>query len=251
MGKSKRRKCRKRKTRPNKHPILPSQVQAVKNKTMEQRKVNQEIDGIERRYISTEGMELRKSETGAATLRGYALRFGSKYDMGWFTEEIAPEALKNANMSDVRVLLNHDPNHILGRTKSGTARVGVDSVGMWYEVDLPDSPNGQNARVAIERGDINQSSWGFMLNHTRDSHPDKWEMRDGKDHRTILDVKTVFDASPVVFPANPDTSIAKRSRDMALEEIKPEETPEQVEEQISNTNWIDIDLELLSLAHPE
>lgn len=177
---------------------------------------------MERRFVATSGLEIRAAEDGSQTntLRGYALRFGSVYDMGWFTEEVAPTALDRANMNDVRVLLNHDPNNILGRTAASTARVGVDNVGMWYEVDLPDSPNGQNARVAVQRGDITQSSWGFSLrkDETGRRIGDKWEMRGGKEHRILTDVDIVFDASPVTFPANPDTTIAKRSRDEAMSE---------------------------------
>lgn len=180
---------------------------------MELRKINQQID-VERRYASTEGLELRNADTGQAMLIGYALRFGSTYDMGWFTEEISRSALDNADLTDVRILFNHDPNQILGRTSANTARVGIDSTGLWYEVDLPNSPNGENARVAVERGDVSQSSWGFMLNRGQNSSPDQWEIRNGKEHRTITDVKKVLDASPVTFPANPDTSIAKRSFDM-------------------------------------
>jgi HK97 family phage prohead protease len=183
------------------------------NKQMELRKINQQID-VERRYASTDGLELRNADTGQSMLKGYALRFGSTYDMGWFTEEISRSALDNADLTDVRILFNHDPNQILGRTSANTARVGIDSTGLWYEVDLPNSPNGQNARVAVERGDVSQSSWGFMLNRSQNESPDKWEMRDGKEHRTITDVKKVLDASPVTFPANPDTTIAKRSFDM-------------------------------------
>ena len=167
---------------------------------------------IERRYYTATDAEFRASDDGkSGTLRGYALRFGSVYDMGWFTEEVDRRALDNADMKDVRVLLNHDPNQILGRTAAGTATVGVDEKGMWYEVQLPESPNGQNARVAIERGDITQSSWGFMLRVSKDGNGDRWEKRDGKEHRILTDVRAVYDASPVTFPANPDTDVAKRS----------------------------------------
>lgn len=164
----------------------------------------------ERRFAST-GVELRDADTGGVTLRGYAVRFNSVYDMGWFTEEVSPQAFQNADMKDVRVLKNHDANQVLGRTKSGTARVGVDSLGLWYEVDLPDSPDGENMRVSAERGDIDQSSWGFRMA----IGGDRWEKRNGKQHRTLVDVAIVYDASPVTFPANPDTSVARRSMEIS------------------------------------
>lgn len=194
---------------------------------MEHRK-QAEQPQIERRYYTATDSEFRASDDGkTGTLRGYALRFGSVYDMGWFTEEVDRRALDNADMNDVRVLLNHDPNQILGRTVAGTAKVGVDEKGLWYEVQLPESPNGENARVAIQRGDITQSSWGFVLNYTKESNGDRWEKRDGKEHRILTDVRMVYDASPVTFPANPDTSVAKRS----LETIKQAE--QQTAQQIA------------------
>lgn len=167
---------------------------------------------IERRYI-TGDFELRAKDDGKKMLRGYALKFGVPYDMGWFTEEISREALQDADLSDVRILLNHDPNIILGRTTAGTARIAIDDIGLYYEADLPESPNGENVRIALERGDISQSSWGFELKYGQNDTPDEWTRKEGKDYRVIRKVHRVFDASPVTFPANPDTTAAKRSKE--------------------------------------
>lgn len=178
---------------------------------------------IERRY-TTGNVEVRAKDGGGYTIRGYAFKFGVSYDMGWFTEEIHRDALKNTDISDVRILQDHVSYLILGRTKSGTARIGIDTVGGWYENDLPESPNGQNMRVAIERGDVDQSSWGFMLRRTDKGNGDTWETRNGKQHRTITDVALWMDASPVTFPANPDTTVAKRSLEAYQKESVPPET---------------------------
>lgn len=190
-------------------------------KTMEHPQLQN--NGIEHRFAPA---EFEKRQEGEQTrFRGYALRFGVTYDMGWFTEEVDKRALDNANLSDVRILLNHDPSQILGRTQAGTATVGVDDIGLWYDFAPPASPNGENARVAIDRGDITQSSWGFRLRQdaTGRRTGDKWEMRNGKEHRTLTDVSEVLDASPVTFPANPDTSVAKRSLELyRTEEATPE-----------------------------
>lgn len=179
---------------------------------------------IERRYL-TSGLEIRGADTGVSTLRGYALRFGVSYDMGWFDEEVSEQAFDAANISDVRILFNHDSNLILGRTVAGTARVGIDKEGMWYEVDLPSSPNGENMREAVERGDVTQSSWGFSLKRDDAGKTigDKWEVRNGRKYRVITAVDTVYDASPVVYPANPDTTIAKRAFSQSGIELKAED----------------------------
>lgn len=175
----------------------------------------------ERSFIPGQ-VEYRAAEDGEGMgeVFGYALKWGVEYDMGWYREKIDRNALSNADMSDVRILDNHESHLVLGRTKSGTASVGTDEVGMWYRASLPDSPNGQNMKESLKRGDIDASSWGFRIrtDETGRRIGDKWEKRDGIEIRTITDISVVFDASPVTFPANPDTSAAKRSRDMAFSE---------------------------------
>lgn len=198
---------------------------------MEHRKLNQQPKAPKDQDLDTGStyercfipghVEYRASENPdeMGEVFGYALKWGVEYDMGWFREKIDRNALANADMSDVRILDNHQNNLVLGRTKSGTATVGTDEIGMWYRAKLPNSPNGQNMRESLIRGDIDASSWGFRvrLDDTGRRIGDKWEKRDGIEIRTITDVAVVMDASPVTFPANPDTSAAKRSRDMAFE----------------------------------
>ena len=172
-------------------------------------------------------IELRQSESGKDTVFGYALKFGVPYDIGWFTEEIQRGALDGADLSDVRILFNHDQNLILGRTKAGTAKVGIDEVGMWYMAELPDSPTGQNVKEALRRGDVDQSSWAFSISTDESgrSKGDKWTNKDGKDYRVITSVRAVYDASPVTYPANPDTTAAKRSKEIRGEDYGEEMEP--------------------------
>ena len=59
-------------------------------------------------------------------------------------ERIAPGAFAGVVGGDVRALLNHDPNEVLGRTKSGTSRLFDEQRGLRFELDLPDSPLGEN-----------------------------------------------------------------------------------------------------------
>ena len=211
--------------------------------TQEQRKQANNQPATELRSC-VGAIELRQSDTGKDTVFGYALKWDIPYDMGWFTETIQRGALDNADLSDVRILFNHDQNLILGRTKAGTAKVGLDDVGMWYMAELPDSPTGQNVKEALRRGDIDQSSWAFSITmNSGMPRGDAWSMIDGKDHRIITSVATVYDASPVTYPANPDTTAAKRSKEIRGEvygeEMEPKaEMIDVLTEVISETNEI-------------
>lgn len=160
-------------------------------------------------------VELRQTDQGQPEVFGYALKWGAKYRFAWFTEEIQRGALDEADTSDVRILFNHNQDLVIGRTKSGTAQIGFDEVGMWYRSSIPDSPTGQNLMESLKRGDVDQSSWAFSIarDETGRSIGDKWIIEEGKEHRIITRVATVYDASPVTYPANPDTSAAKRSLD--------------------------------------
>lgn len=127
-------------------------------------------------------------------------------------------------MSDVRALLNHDTNIVLGRTTAGTLRLRSDEIGLAYEIDLPDTQAGRDLATSVKRGDISQSSWGFSLNVNED---DDWTRSDAGEHRTIKRVRRVWDVSPVTFPANPDTSVAKRSLESAQAEWQAQKDEEE------------------------
>jgi HK97 family phage prohead protease len=131
-------------------------------------------------------------------------------DLGGFTEKIAPGAFKESlsRGDDVRALLNHDANYVLGRTKSGTLELSEDKKGLRIVNAPPDTQWARDLQVSIDRGDIDQMSFGFV------TRKDQWEedKETKKVSRTLLEVDLV-DVSPVTFPAYPDTTVAIRSMD--------------------------------------
>jgi len=117
---------------------------------------------------------------------------------------------------DVRVFFNHDANLILGRTKSGTAKISTDREGLVYQFEVPDTTYGRDLLVSMERGDVNQSSFAFSV------EKDSWSEKNGRDIRTIEKVARLYDVSPVSIPAYPDADslqVAKRG----LEKFKNNE----------------------------
>lgn len=165
----------------------------------------------ERRFMC-EGLSLRSAaDSTIKTFRGYAAKFNTlSEDLGGFRETIAPGFFDKVLGNDVRILKNHDPNFLLGRTKSGTARIGVDEVGLWYEYDDPGTSYSRDLAISIERNDLKESSFAFALDRSGNL-ADKWEkQKDGSWIRTLLAASELYDASPVTYPAYKDTSVASR-----------------------------------------
>lgn len=166
---------------------------------------------IERR-IAESGpfkVERRSGDNAGLTIRGYAAVFNSySNNLGGFREIIQPGAFADVLENDVRALFNHDPNHVLGRTLSGTLRVFQDDTGLGYEVDLPDTQTARDLVVSIERGDVSQSSFAFTVAPGGAT----WQEDDVVGYtRSITKVSRLYDVSPVTYPAYPDASVAARS----------------------------------------
>lgn len=167
---------------------------------------------IERRYAATE-FAVRSKPSGGVVVEGHGAVFNRlSRNLGGFVEQIAPEAFTKtlADAPDVRALINHDPTHLLGRTRSGTLRLAVDSVGLAYEIDMPDRSDARDLVVSMERGDITQSSFAFYMI----PGGDEWgETQEGFPLRTIRALSlSDGDVSPVTYPAYPDADSGLRER---------------------------------------
>jgi HK97 family phage prohead protease len=183
---------------------------------------------MRREFRYLQNIELRQ-RGGRPVIRGYAARFNSPSlpigDMfhGLFTERIMPGAFsKSIQKDDVRALVNHDPNQLLGRTKSGTLALREDEHGLFYEITPPDTTAARDVIESIKRGDMDGSSFGFSVPEGGDN----WvKGEDGKQLREVREVK-LYDISPVTYPAYPSTSVAIRS-------LFPDGMPEPVNSVLS------------------
>lgn len=157
--------------------------------------------------------ELRAAD-GGKVAAGYAAVFGSKADIGdSFAEIILPGAFSESMGGDIVALISHERARVIGRTTAGTLRLREDAHGLYVEIDLPDTSDGRDLAVQLERGDITGMSFGFRVTH------DEWDDTGEIPVRTIHKVE-VFEVSATAFPAYPDTSLALRSLDAARKEAR-------------------------------
>jgi hypothetical protein len=168
------------------------------------------VDGAEVRSLN-EVVEQRaydgeiKAAAESRTVEGYASVFNSMSEDLGFREVILPGAFSDVLDNDVRALYNHDSNYLLARTTSGTLELKEDDKGLYYRFEMPNTSYGNDMLELFRRGDLTQSSFGFTV------EKDNWRMEDGQQVRYIERVGSLFDVSPVVFPAYNQASSGLRS----------------------------------------
>ena len=174
---------------------------------------------------------MESAEQNGNTIRGYAAIYNSDSEwMGGFYEQIATGAFDGVMDNDVRAYFNHDENLLLGRVSSGTLRISTDKRGLFYEVDLPNTTYANDLAELMKRGDVNQSSFAFLI------EKDRWEQRDGTTYRIIEKVSRLLDVSPVSQPAYPDsTSELKRDLETETKEEAKAASVENTESEVVET----------------
>ena len=165
-------------------------------------------------------VEVRAATDGSVgTIVGYAAVFNQETVIGRyfpFREVIAPGAFAEAiKTDDVRALFNHDPNLVLGRNVAKTLRLEEDSTGLRYEIDLPDTTAARDVKTLIERGDVSGSSFAFEIVSSDDEEWDDSPVKDGKLPLRTIKKMSLYDVSPVTYPAYEGTSVSARSAEQA------------------------------------
>ena len=155
-------------------------------------------------------------------LSGTPIVFDSRTDLGWYDEIIAPGALDEADLKDVRFLINHNTDMIpLARSRNNNERstmqleVTEDGMNIRVDLDVENNSEAKSLYSAVERGDLDGMSFMFTVDR------DAWYDPDS-DHptRTIEKLGKVFEVSAVTFPAYEATTISARGLDEALESAR-------------------------------
>ena len=139
-------------------------------------------------------------------IRGYFAVFDGTYEIGpGMSESIDRHAFDKTLGGDIRMLINHDTTLVAGRTKAHTLELGIDERGLWADALVnPKDQDIMNAYARVERGDVDQASFGFDIVSEETDFRD-----DGSIHWKITEV-VLHEVSVCTFPAYKDTNVSVR-----------------------------------------
>lgn len=157
--------------------------------------------------------EVRAEQPAAAgkgfTIKGTAIVYDTPTTIndpfGTYTEIIKHGALDEADLTDTRLLYNHDLSKVpLARTPK-TMQLIHSAAGLEMVAELPDTEEAKSVYAAVERGDVSGMSFGFKV-------PEGGDYYDPMTNtRTIHKIEKVYELSICPFPAYPQTSVEARA----------------------------------------
>jgi hypothetical protein len=156
--------------------------------------------------------EKRSALLSPGVITGYSSVYNSlSEDLGGFKERVASTAFSKSirNNADVRCLINHDPNLVIGRVSNRTLRLTSNSKGLHMECTLPDCSYARDLYTSISRGDINSQSFAFTV----DADGDTWDEEIDPETNSKIPVRTLrsvslLDCSAVLNPAYASSSVS-------------------------------------------
>lgn len=144
-------------------------------------------------------------------LEGYFVVFDQPYYIDDYCEEVIDRhAFDNADLSDVRALIDHNPRLVLGRRNENvqTLDFDIDDTGIYVKIQInPDDIDALSLRARVLRGDVDQASFGF-----EESSVEFTDLPDGRIRRTVRGISKLWEFTVCTFPAYEQTFVAARSR---------------------------------------
>lgn len=151
------------------------------------------------------------AENQPMLIEGYFVVFDQPYYIDDYCEEVIDRhAFDNADMSDVRALIDHNPRLCLGRRHENvqTLAIDIDETGLYGRIQInPDDSDALSLRARVLRRDVDQASFGF-----EESSVEYTDLPDGRVRRTVRAVSKLWELSVCTFPAYEQTSVSARSR---------------------------------------
>lgn len=154
-------------------------------------------------------LKTRAEKEDEMYIEGYFAVFNKETELwpGAF-EEIDTKAFNETLDNDIRALINHNTNLVLGRNKANTLELKTDNHGLWGRVKInSNDTDAVNLYERVKRGDVDQCSFGFNIleeeTDYRDDGTVKWRIKEVDLHEVSI----------VTFPAYEETSVQARKKD--------------------------------------
>lgn len=159
--------------------------------------------------------EIRASESvdnnNALIINGVPIVFETpttiKSDLGEYTEIIKRGALDNCDMSDSRLLYNHDLSRLPYAKTPKTMKFNIEKDGLHMSATLPGTEEGRALYEAVKRGDLSGMSFGFKVPPGGDTYDAK------TNTRTINQIEKLYEVSVTPFPCYESTTVSTEARD--------------------------------------
>ena len=161
------------------------------------------------RQVRTINSEFKtREDSGELRIEGYFAVFNSNYQItDDMSESVAPGAFTETLGGDIRALIDHETMYVLGRNQAGTLELREDAHGLWGSILInPNDQDAMNLYARVQRGDVNQCSFGF------DILEEETEFNGQNVHWTIKKVK-LYEVSVCTFPAYAETSVQARTKE--------------------------------------
>ena len=126
--------------------------------------------------------------------------------MGSYKEVIKRGALDTADLTDIRLLYNHDTNKFPLARVPKTMQFSIDDKGLHMRATLPNTEEAKAVHTAVTRGDLTGMSFAFKVPKGGSSYDAK------TNTRTITKIEKVYECSVVPFPAYQTTSVEARNQ---------------------------------------
>ncbi|HDR7912661.1 phage major capsid protein [Bacillus cereus] len=131
-----------------------------------------------------------------------------------FVERVMPSVFENAlkRGNDVKLLLEHDKNMLLARTKNETLKLTETSRGLEMEANLVPSNQSEHIHALIKQGTLNNMSFGMVV------LDDSWTKEEGVNKRSITEL-ALYECSIVSDPAYTQSTVEARSQNI-IEDVE-------------------------------
>lgn len=191
--------------------------------------MNQRTRELNKRDFKTKFLVTRQEQDDSEfIIEGYFALYEQETELYEGIYEIITKGAFDKTLgNDIRALWNHNTQFVLGRNKNGTLELKADDKGLFGVIRLPATGYAKDLHILVERGDVDQCSFGFNI-----LDEELEELADG-GYRWRLKELDLHEVSVVTFPAYENTSVQARAKQVEkLKERKLEARKKALEKKL-------------------